>query len=99
MFSNLSQKEKVLKDQPKTSVSVTTNEGKKLLNILFLYIFSRYEWISNPTFFDVLEDGFQTLRIPKSGNYRFEVIAPGWSSEVPGARVCGLTYLKKGRGK
>ena len=61
-------------------------------------MFNRYEWISNPTFFDVLEDGFQTLRIPKSGNYRVEVIAPGWSPNVPGASVCGFIDLKKGIG-
>ena len=62
-------------------------------------IFNRYDWITNSAYFDVLEDGFQTLSILKSGTYKFELIAPGWYQECSGVRVCGSVTLKKGRGQ
>ena len=71
----------------------------KLYNIITIKLeyFNRYEWITNSAFFDVLKDGFQTLCIQKSGTYKFELIAPGRSSEYSGARVCGSVNLKQGR--
>ena len=46
-----------------------------------------------------MKDGFQTLRIPKSGTYKFELIAPGWGTDCFGARVRGSLILKQGRGQ
>ena len=43
----------------------------------FQRISVRYEWIKKSSFFDVLKEGFQTLIIPKTGTYSFEVIGPG----------------------
>ena len=62
-------------------------------------IFYRYEWITDSDFFDVLKDGFQTLCIPKSGTYKFELIAPGLDQETSGARVCGSVNLKQVTGQ
>ena len=66
---------------------------------IFYEYFYRYEWIDDSAFFDVLKDGFQTLRIPKSGTYKFELIAPGWNTDCSGARVCGSVILKQGTGQ
>ena len=48
-------------------------------------------------FFDVLKDGFQTIFIPKTGTYRFEVIAPGWNWDCSGARISGSVMLQIGK--
>ena len=57
----------------------------------------RYTWITNSSFFDVLKEGFQTLTIPKSGTYSFEVIgAGGHYSNLSGARISGKIRLERG---
>ena len=63
-----------------------------MLNLLFL----RYTWITNSSFFDVLKEGFQTLTIPKSGTYSFEVIGAGRNNELSGARINGKIRLERG---
>lgn len=61
------------------------------------YYKEKYKWIDDTAFFDVMKDGFQTLRIPKSGTYKFELIAPGWHKDHPGARVRGTLILEQGQ--
>ena len=58
----------------------------------------RYTWITNEILFDVLKEGFQTLVIPKSGIYSFEVVGAGneATEEFPGARICGKIRLERG---
>ena len=55
----------------------------------------RFPWVTNKSLFDVLQDGYQCLTIPRSGTYRFEVIGAGYESE-PGARTIGQVRLEKG---
>ena len=64
----------------------------------YSFLFLRYTWITNYAFFDVLKEGYQTLFIPKTGTYSFEVIAAGnqRSHEFPGARICGKIRLERG---
>ena len=64
-------------------------------------LFLRYTWITNSLFFDVLKEGFQTLTIPKSGTYSFELIGPGLpfkdhKKEISGARISGKIRLERG---
>ena len=48
--------------------------------------------------FDVSRDGFQTLTIPVSAEYRIEIVAPGNSlTKHPGVRIIGKFELKKGQ--
>ena len=49
----------------------------------------------NNSFF-IVWNGFQSLRIPRSGRYRFEVIGAGSRKEEPGARIIGEIRLEKG---
>ena len=61
----------------------------------------RYKWITNSSFFDVHKEGFQTLTIPKSGNYSFEVIGAGTNYDanyvkISGARIKGKIRLERG---
>jgi len=65
------------------------------------YYNQKYTWITNSSFFDVLKEGFQTLTIPKSGIYSFEVIGPGINfkghkNEECGARIKGKIRLERG---
>ena len=50
----------------------------------------------NNGFFRVLRDGFQSLTIPRSGQYRFEVIGASLCEVEPGARIIGELRLEKG---
>ena len=50
----------------------------------------------NNGFFHVLRDGFQCLTIPRSGQYRFEVIGASLCENEPGARIIGEVRLEKG---
>ena len=60
-------------------------------------MFLRFSWITNSSFFDVLKEGFQTLTIPKSGTYSFEVIGAGVSyAGLHGARINGKIRLERG---
>ena len=63
-----------------------------------MYIFFlRFAWITSSSFFDVLIEGFQTLTIPKSGTYSFEVIgAGGCRTELSEARISGNIRLERG---
>ena len=64
---------------------------------MFFTLFFRYTWITNCSFFDVNKEGFQTLTIPKSGSYLFEVIgAGGYCIELSGARIKGKIRLERG---
>ena len=59
----------------------------------------RYKWITKSSFFDVFKEGFQTLTIPKSGTYSFEVIGAGVNyvgNKISGARIIGKIRLERG---
>ena len=48
--------------------------------------------------FEVKRDGFQTLTIPVTAEYRIEIVAPGNSyHKNPGVRIIGRFQLKKGQ--
>ena len=64
--------------------------------MFFITLLFRFSWISNSSFFDVLKEGFQTLTIPKSGTYSFEVIGAGRTNEQSGARIIGKIRLERG---
>ena len=65
---------------------------QKIINII------KKSWTSNSDFFDVKQDGFQTLTIPVTAEYKIEIVAPGNSSlDHPGVRIIGKFELKKGR--
>ena len=71
------------------------------MKVFFMYVFIillfRFSWITNTAFFDVLKEGFQTLTIPKSGTYSFEVIGAGIPyNEISGARINGKIRLERG---
>ena len=57
-----------------------------------------FKWIEPWVLFDVSKDGFQTLTIPVSAEYKIELVAPGNSSEKdPGVRIIGEFELNKGQ--
>ena len=57
-----------------------------------------YEWKEPWLLFDVKQDGYQTLTIPVSAEYKIELVAPGNSRwEHPGVRIVGKFELKKGQ--
>ena len=65
--------------------------------------FLRYAWITNCSFFNVVKEGFQTLTIPKTGTYTFEVIGvgsgPQWKNhytQISGSRIIGKFRLERG---
>ena len=66
--------------------------------ILLEKLLFRFTWITNCSFFDVHKEGFQTLTIPKSGTYSFEVIGAGVDdcSQLSGARINGKIRLERG---
>ena len=68
----------------------------QLFDLNSYFIISRNAWITNSLFFDVLKEGFQTLTIPKSGTYSFEVIGAGNDNERSGARIIGKIRLERG---
>ena len=56
------------------------------------------DWIVDSDCFDVLRDGYQTLTIPVSAEYKIEIIAPGIGNEKrPGVKINGTFKLKKGQ--
>ena len=57
----------------------------------------RYSWDDAWEIFEVSRDGFQTLTIPVSGEYKIEIVAPGSNSSVPGARIIGTFKFEKGQ--
>ena len=58
----------------------------------------RLDWIKESDCFDVLRDGYQTLTIPVTAEYKIELIAPGNSSRKhPGVQINGKCKLKKGQ--
>ena len=59
--------------------------------------FFSFPWVRNNKIFDVVQDGFQCLTIPRSGRYKFEVIGASWYQEEPGARIIGVVRLEKGQ--
>merc|ERR1711937_554648 len=58
-----------------------------------------YNFVEKPMLFDVLNDGFQTLTIPVSAQYKIELAAPGVSlkKKFPGVKIIGVFELKKGQ--
>ena len=57
-----------------------------------------FKWIEPWVLFDVPRNGFQTLTIPVTAEYRIELVAPGNSlSKAPGVRIVGIFQLKKGQ--
>ena len=66
----------------------------------WLWCFSKNieSWITNPLFFDVKKDGFQTITIPVSSVYQIKLIAPGnsWTKD-PGVKIVATFNLKQGQ--
>ena len=57
-----------------------------------------FKWIEPWVLFDVPRNGFQTLTIPVTAEYRIELGAPGNSFDKhPGVRIIGRFELKKGQ--
>ena len=57
-----------------------------------------FKWIEPWVLFDVPRNGFQTLTIPVTAEYRIELGAPGNSYDKhPGVRIIGRFELKKGQ--
>ena len=51
--------------------------------------------MKNNKLFDVVQDGFHCLTIPRSGRYRFEVVGVSYNVDAPGARIIGEVRLEK----
>ena len=61
-------------------------------------LFLRFDWIKDSDCFDVLRDGYQTLTIPVTAEYKIEIVAPGNSLyKHPGVIINGTFKLKKGQ--
>ena len=77
-------------------IMLKTNMAQSLINIGKTFINSE-----SSKFFNVLKEGFQTLTIPRTGRYSFEVIGAGTSftghkKELSGARIKGKIQLERG---
>ena len=68
-----------------------------IVNLTITADHGRYSWIDSWEIFEVSRDGFQTLTIPVSGEYKIEIVAPGSNSSVPGARILGTFKFEKGQ--
>ena len=57
-----------------------------------------YKWEEPWVLFEVKRDGYQTLTIPVTAEYKIELVAPGnfWTDH-PGVRIVGKFELKKGQ--
>ena len=54
--------------------------------------------MTNPTFFDVKKDGFQTITIPVSSVYQIELIAPGnGQKKHAGVKITATFKLRQGQ--
>ena len=63
---------------------------------MYIILLFRFSWITKWSFFDVLKEGYQTLTIPKSGTYSFEVNGAGIHNDLSGARIIGKIRLERG---
>ena len=52
--------------------------------------------MADKNLFNVAKAGYQSLTIPRSGRYRFELNGASSDHREPGARIIGEVHLKKG---
>ena len=58
----------------------------------------RLDWIKDSDCFDVFQDGYQTLTIPLTAEFKIEIVAPGNDDEKhPGVKIVGEFKLEKGQ--
>ena len=82
---------------PGTNLKYLVPGNFDFIGMVYVHIL-RLDWIVDSDCFDVLRDGYQTLTIPVTAEFKIELIAPGNSwYKHPGVKINGKFKLKKGQ--